>query len=68
MHLHGIGAVLSDRLPDGSERPVGYVSRTLASSEANYSQIEKGLACVFGVKKFHAYLYVHRPFTFKTLI
>ena len=61
--LYDIGAVLAHKLPDGSEIPVGYVSRTLSSSEANYSQIEKeGLACVFGVNKFHAYLYGH-PFT-----
>ena len=34
--------------------------------EQKYSQIEKeGLACVFGVKRFHAYLY-GRPFTLVT--
>ena len=57
---YGIGAILAHKLPNGSKRPLGYISRTFSSSEANYSQIEQeGLACVFGVKKFHTYLYGH---------
>ncbi len=40
------------------DRPIGFVSRTLTVAEKNYSQLEKeGLAIVFGVKKFHKYLY-----------
>ena len=53
--------MLSHCLPDGSERPIGFTSRTLSTAEQNYSQIEKEtLACVFGVKKFHSYLYGHK--------
>ena len=55
---YGLGAVLSQRYPNGEERPVGYASRTLSKAEQNYSQIEKeGLACVFGVKRFHCYIF-----------
>ena len=47
-------------MSNSTEQPIGYVSRTLSKAEQNYSQIEKeGLACVFGVKRFHSYLYGH---------
>ncbi|KAL6471846.1 hypothetical protein MHYP_G00204960 [Metynnis hypsauchen] len=53
-----VGAVLSHRMADSSERPIGFVSRTLSAAEKNYSQLDKeGLAVVFGVTKFHKYLY-----------
>ena len=55
-----IGAVLSHRFPHGSEKPIGFASRTLSTAEKNYSQIEKeGHSCVFGVKRFHSFLYGH---------
>ena len=50
--------MISHTMPDGSEKPVAYGSMTLSKTEQNYPQIEKkALAIIFGVKKFHQYIY-----------
>lgn len=61
----GVGAVISHLTQQG-ERPVAYASRTLNSAERAYSQIEReALAIVFGVRKFHQFLY-GRMFVLRT--
>ena len=61
-----LGAVISHVIPDASERPIGYGSRSLSKNEQNYSQLEKeALAIIFRIKKFHKFLY-GRPFTLVT--
>ena len=53
-------AVLAHEMPDGTKKPITYALRMLSKSERNYSQLEKeGLSLVFGVKKFHSYLFIY---------
>ena len=50
-------AVLSHQTEDG-ERPVAFASRSLSPAEKKYAHLDKeGLAIIFGVKKFHGYLF-----------
>ena len=59
----GIGAVLAHKMIDRTERPIMYASRSLATAEGRYSQLDKkSLAIIFAVKKFHQYIY-GRKFT-----
>ena len=55
---YGVRAVIAHVLPDNTQRPIAYASRSLSSSKHNYTQIEEEpLGIVIGVTKFHEFLY-----------
>ena len=45
-------------MEDGSTRPIAIASHSLIPAERRYAHLDKeGLAIVYGVKKFHYYLF-----------
>lgn len=54
----GVGAVLSHVFDNGVENPIAFTSRSLKPTEKKCSQLDREtLSLVFGVHKFHKYLY-----------
>ena len=49
--------MLSHQYENG-DRPIAFASRSLSLAEKNYSQLDReGLSIIFGVKKFHKFLF-----------
>lgn len=58
---YGVSAVLSHIYPDRTERVIQYASNALTETQKKYAQIDKEVfAIIFGVKKFHQFLYGNR--------
>ena len=65
---YGVGALISHLMPDGTEHPIAYGSRTLTKAEKNYAQIEREVAAIiFLVSKSSSRIYNYgRKFTLIT--
>ena len=44
-------------MKNGTERPIAFGSRSLTKTEQKYSQIDDAFALIWGIKKFHHYLF-----------
>lgn len=54
----GISAILSHKMPDDSEKPIYFASRSLTKTEQNYSQLDREATAIFwALKKFFDYCY-----------
>ena len=52
-----MGAVISHLESNGQERPVAFASRALIKTQRGYALEREALAIIYGVRKFHQYLY-----------
>ena len=63
---YGLGAILTQMHPDGTERTVACASRSLNSAERKYSIVEKeALACVWAAERWRTFLWGTK-FTLRT--
>jgi hypothetical protein len=54
----GMEAILYHKMPDDTERPISFESRSLSRSEKNYRQIDKEAAAIYWrMKQFFQYCY-----------
>ena len=63
---YGLGAVLQQKQPNGTLKPIAYASRSMTNTEQRYAQIEKeALALTWACERFQHYL-IGAKFSVKT--
>lgn len=62
----GIGAVLSQRYPDGSDCVIAYASRVLTKPEKNYCVTRKELLAVVTFLNYFQHYLIGKPFIIRT--
>ena len=55
---YGLSGVLSHKMPNGDERPIAFISRSLTKAERGYSQLDKEATAVYwACKQFFEFIY-----------